>query len=267
MKRRDFLLQSAAATAALGAGSAILPRLASAAVPMDPVDAAVSRELAMRALDAARSAGATYADFRLAANRSQALGTRERQITFFNDAETYGFGVRVIANGSWGFAASRELNAEEVVRVAQQAVAAGPRQRRRPPAPAGAGPGGARGRRQVVVADGDRPVRRADRGEGGPAAARQRRGAGRAGRPLRQLGDVLHPAGQDLRVHRRLVHRADHLPLVPADADHRGGGGRQRLPEPAAAPTWRRAPWGTSTSATRGWWRTRPAGPRRPWPS
>ena len=123
MKRRDFLLQSAAATAALGAGSAILPRLASAAVPMDPVDAAVSRELAMRALDAARSAGATYADFRLAANRSQALGTRERQITFFNDAETYGFGVRVIANGSWGFAASRELNAEEVVRVAQQAVA------------------------------------------------------------------------------------------------------------------------------------------------
>ncbi|WP_420128427.1 TldD/PmbA family protein [Longimicrobium sp.] len=123
MKRRDFLLQSAAATAALGAGSAILPRLASAAVPMDPVDAAVSRELAMRAIDAARGAGASYADFRLAANRSQALGTRERQITFFNDAETYGFGIRVIANGSWGFAASRDLNAEEVVRVAQQAVA------------------------------------------------------------------------------------------------------------------------------------------------
>jgi TldD protein len=123
MKRRDFLLQSAVATAGLSAGSAILPRLASATVPMEPLDAAVSRELAARALDAARSAGATYADFRLAANRSQALGTRERQITFFNDAETYGFGVRVIANGSWGFAASRDLNAEEVVRVAQQAVA------------------------------------------------------------------------------------------------------------------------------------------------
>ena len=123
MKRRDFLLQSAAVTAGLSAGSAILPRLAGAAVPMDPVDAAVSRELAMRALDAARSAGATYADFRLAANRTQALGTRERQITFFNDGETYGFGIRVVANGSWGFAASRDLNAEEVVRVAQQAVA------------------------------------------------------------------------------------------------------------------------------------------------
>jgi TldD protein len=123
MKRRDFLLHSAAGAAALGAGSAVLPRLVQAAVPIEPLDAAVSRELAMRALDAARSAGATYADFRMAANRTQAVGTRERQITFFNDGETYGFGVRVIANGAWGFAASRDLNADEVVRVAQQAVA------------------------------------------------------------------------------------------------------------------------------------------------
>ncbi|HEX6036456.1 TldD/PmbA family protein, partial [Longimicrobium sp.] len=123
MKRRDFLLHSAAATAALGAGSAVLPRLVQAAVPYEPLDAAVNRELAMRALDAARSAGATYADFRLAANRTQAVGTRERQITFFNDGETFGFGVRVIANGAWGFAASHDLNPDEVVRVAQQAVA------------------------------------------------------------------------------------------------------------------------------------------------
>jgi TldD protein len=123
MKRRDFLLHSAAGAAAIGAGSAVLPRLVQAAVPHEPLDAAVNRELAMRAIDAARSAGASYADFRMAANRTQAVGTRERQITFFNDGETYGFGVRVIANGAWGFAASRDLSADEVVRVAQQAVA------------------------------------------------------------------------------------------------------------------------------------------------
>jgi TldD protein len=123
MKRREFLLHGAAATAALGAGSAILPRVAAGAAPGDTLDAAVSRELAMRALDAARSAGASYADFRLSGNRAQALGTRERQITFFNDSETFGFGVRVLANGAWGFAASREMNADEVVRVARQAVA------------------------------------------------------------------------------------------------------------------------------------------------
>ncbi|MBW3656886.1 MAG: TldD/PmbA family protein, partial [Gemmatimonadetes bacterium] len=122
MKRREFLLHGAAATAALGAGSAILPRLAAAA-PTDPMDPAASRELSMRALEAARAAGASYADVRISGNRSQALGTRERQITFFNDAESTGFGVRVIVNGAWGFAASREVNADEVVRVARQAAA------------------------------------------------------------------------------------------------------------------------------------------------
>jgi TldD protein len=120
MKRREFLLHSAAATAALGAGSAILPGLAAGAAPPDP---AANRDLAMRALEAARAAGASYADVRIAGNRSQALGTREQQITFFNDAESAGFGVRVIVNGAWGFAASRELNAGEVVRVARQAAA------------------------------------------------------------------------------------------------------------------------------------------------
>ncbi|MBB4634114.1 TldD/PmbA family protein [Longimicrobium terrae] len=123
MKRREFLLHSAAAGAALSAGSAILPRLAAAAAPRAPMDPAVSRELAMRALDAARSAGASYADFRMSGERSQALGTRERQITFFNDADSFGFGVRVLANGAWGFAASRETTPDEVVRVARQAVA------------------------------------------------------------------------------------------------------------------------------------------------
>jgi TldD protein len=122
MRRRDFLLRSAATTAALGAGQLVLPRMIAAAAPRQTMDPALNRELAMRALDAARSAGATYADVRISRNRVQQMGTREQQITFFNDQDTFGFGVRVIANGSWGFAASRELNAEEVTRVAQQAV-------------------------------------------------------------------------------------------------------------------------------------------------
>jgi len=120
MKRRDFVLQGAA----LAAGSALLPRMVGAQ-PLreewlaDPA----TRELAMRAIDAARQAGATYADVRISRNRQQALGTRERQITFFNDGDTFGFGVRVLANGAWGFAASRDVTADEVVRVAREAVA------------------------------------------------------------------------------------------------------------------------------------------------
>jgi TldD protein len=119
MKRREFITRSAAAAA----GLSMLPGgTAHAARLVTPGDAD-QRDLAMRALDAARSAGAQYADVRINRNRNQSVGTRERQITGFQDSETAGFGVRVLAQGAWGFAASRELNPDEVVRVARQAVA------------------------------------------------------------------------------------------------------------------------------------------------
>jgi TldD protein len=123
MRRRDFLVQGTAAAAGLTAGSALLPRLAAASAPALEMDDPQVKELAMRAVDAARRAGASYADVRISRNRSQSISTRERQITDFNDGETFGFGVRVLANGTWGFAASRDLNANEVERVARQAVA------------------------------------------------------------------------------------------------------------------------------------------------
>ncbi|HEU0053929.1 MAG TPA: TldD/PmbA family protein [Longimicrobium sp.] len=118
MKRRDFLLQSAT----VAAGLAALPQGVSAAALL-PLDDPEYRELARRALDAARSAGASYADIRISRVRNQNVATREQRVTGFQDSETFGFGVRVLAGGAWGFVASRELNGEEVVRVARQAVA------------------------------------------------------------------------------------------------------------------------------------------------
>jgi TldD protein len=117
MQRRDFLTRSAAAAAglALAPHSLAAPHLA---VSGDPT----FRELALRAVDTARAAGAQYADARISRVRSQALSTREQQITGFQDADTFGFGVRVLAGGAWGFAASRNLTADEVDRVAGQAV-------------------------------------------------------------------------------------------------------------------------------------------------
>ncbi|HEX8362875.1 MAG TPA: TldD/PmbA family protein, partial [Longimicrobium sp.] len=122
MRRRDFLVQGTAVAAGLTAGSALLPGLAAASAPALEMDDPQVKELAMRAVDAARRAGASYADVRISRNRQQSVTTRERQITGFNDSETFGFGVRVLANGTWGFAASRDLNAAEVERVARQAV-------------------------------------------------------------------------------------------------------------------------------------------------
>jgi TldD protein len=117
MKRREFLLHSAA----VAAGLAALPTGVSAAARL-PLDDPEYRELARRALDAAKSAGASYADVRISRVRNQSVATREQRVTGFQDGETFGFGVRVLAGGAWGFAASREVNAEEVVRVARQAV-------------------------------------------------------------------------------------------------------------------------------------------------
>jgi TldD protein len=120
--RREFLQLSSAA--ALGLAAYRLPpqyRIAAATSP--PLTDPTFKELAMRALDAAKSAGAEYADVRISQNRNQAIQAREHRVQSLSDSETFGFGVRVLVKGAWGFAASRELAADEMVRVARQAVA------------------------------------------------------------------------------------------------------------------------------------------------
>ncbi len=77
----------------------------------------------MLALDAAESAGAEYADVRFSRNRSQNVFTRERRVQSLNDSDTFGFGVRTLVGGSWGFAASSDVTKDEVARVARLAVA------------------------------------------------------------------------------------------------------------------------------------------------
>lgn len=81
------------------------------------------KELAAIALDAAKSAGADYADVRFVRNRTQNVSTREQRVSGIADNETYGFGVRTLVNGAWGFSASRDLTRDEVARVAKQSVA------------------------------------------------------------------------------------------------------------------------------------------------
>ena len=54
---------------------------------------------------------------------SVCLGAGEARVVSVADDTSRGFGVRVIARGTWGFAASSQLTRAEVVRVARQAVA------------------------------------------------------------------------------------------------------------------------------------------------
>ncbi|HET6616285.1 MAG TPA: DNA gyrase modulator, partial [Gemmatimonadota bacterium] len=119
MKRRDFLQSSALVLGAVTLPAPIAPPLPRAARRwLEPDD----RELADVALNAARRAGATYADVRISRHFDQTIRTRERRVEGMNDEITYGFGVRVLASGVWGFAASRIVAEDEVARVAIAAV-------------------------------------------------------------------------------------------------------------------------------------------------
>jgi TldD protein len=77
----------------------------------------------MLALDAAKSAGADYADVRFSRNRSQNIFTRERRVQGLNDSDTVGF--RRANAGRWILGLCREQRRIErgVARVAKQAAA------------------------------------------------------------------------------------------------------------------------------------------------
>jgi TldD protein len=81
------------------------------------------RDIAQWALDVASQRGATYADARIADERSRALATKNGKIGHASDSESLGMGIRVICNGAWGFAASDNLTRQAVEDTAARAVA------------------------------------------------------------------------------------------------------------------------------------------------
>ncbi len=81
------------------------------------------RTLADAALSAARAAGASFADFRYHRVQTGFLTIRDTAVQANTDAVTNGYAVRVVANGTWGFAASVLGTPEAAAETARQAVA------------------------------------------------------------------------------------------------------------------------------------------------
>ena len=98
-------------------------RLIAAEQLLEPGDAALGKRLADAALQAARSAGATYCDVRIGRYLNQAVITRERLVQNVTNSESAGVGVRVIVDGAWGFAATHQRTPEQVVQAVGHAVA------------------------------------------------------------------------------------------------------------------------------------------------
>jgi TldD protein len=80
------------------------------------------REITDRALDTARARGATYADVRVVRRLEESIDVKSGTLAGVSFHESEGFGVRVLVDGAWGFAASHVLTAAEADRVAAQAV-------------------------------------------------------------------------------------------------------------------------------------------------
>ena len=80
------------------------------------------RDVALRALDTARMRGASYVDVRIVRFKSESVTARKQNVEGLVVDESLGFGVRVIVDGYWGFAASNKLTTAEADRVAADAV-------------------------------------------------------------------------------------------------------------------------------------------------
>lgn len=74
------------------------------------------------ALDQTKSLGATYADIRIVHNQDESINVKNEIPELIDKSESLGFGIRVIANGSWGFASSCKLTLDSVKKVSELAV-------------------------------------------------------------------------------------------------------------------------------------------------
>ncbi|KFI08492.1 TldD/PmbA family protein [Massilia sp. BSC265] len=121
MERRKFL-QIGAGTA----GAMLIPVFGNAIAAdelMNAMPASAKKLLADTALNAATKAGASYCDVRIGRYLNQFIITRDLNVENISNTESTGVGVRVIANGAYGFASTNNLTPDGIANAARQAVA------------------------------------------------------------------------------------------------------------------------------------------------
>jgi TldD protein len=96
--------------------------LASRLEAAEPQNQPDREKFAETAIMLAKKAGAAYCDIRINRYRNQSIATRERQVLNIDSNTSYGYGVRVLKRGSWGFAASADFNEKTLAEAVRQAV-------------------------------------------------------------------------------------------------------------------------------------------------
>ena len=124
MKRSDFIY-----LAGMGAAAVMLPGMPAFGknieqqAALEGVDVRIKKQMADIALNAARSKGASYADIRIGRYLRQFIITREDKVENIVNTESYGVGIRVLANGAWGFSATDNMTSDGIAKAAERAVA------------------------------------------------------------------------------------------------------------------------------------------------
>lgn len=123
MKRRDFLQYAGMGAGALMTAPLIGNPIAADALLAPGLDVAQKKALADVALNTAKGMGASYADARIGRYLNQYVFTRENKVQNVVNTESFGVGIRVIANGTWGFSSTNDVSTEGIKKATETAIA------------------------------------------------------------------------------------------------------------------------------------------------
>src|SRR6056297_1284169 len=117
MDRKSFLKLAGIGSA----GVVMLPFINSDVLAMG-LPTAEKKRLADVALQTATSSGASYADIRIGRYLNQFIRSREHNINGVTNTESFGFGVRVLVDDTWGFASSNSVTEDAIRDATSRAI-------------------------------------------------------------------------------------------------------------------------------------------------
>lgn len=86
------------------------------------LDRGLALDLAEAALLAAKRAGAAYADIRIGETMRQFVQAKEERLDHFSENSSFGFGVRVLLDGCWGFCGAKSFDRATLQDAVDRAV-------------------------------------------------------------------------------------------------------------------------------------------------
>jgi TldD protein len=124
LKRRQFVQLAGFGISGMLLSYPVMGNTVTLEALLEPqLDVGQKKSLADVALNTAKSMNASYADIRIGRYLNQFITTRENKVQNIVNSESFGAGIRVIVNGTWGFAATNTVTTDGIKKATQQAVA------------------------------------------------------------------------------------------------------------------------------------------------